>query len=96
MPDGHPLRSGTHAHVPNVLQLRRQDHLPDHEVHAHHAHDHAECQEQHRHDAFHLEDDALHGHERLQDVHGENDGHLLQAMRNENGRLFRSLLHLNL
>jgi len=51
---------------------------------------------QHGDDAFHLEDDAMHGHERLPNVLQYDDGENLQAMRNEDDWLFRSLLHHDL
>jgi len=96
MPNGNPLRSRSYAHDANVLQLRRQDHVPDHEVHAHDAHVQTEPEMQHRHDALHAQDHAVHGHERLPHVHGQIHGTFHETVRNENDRLFRSLLHHDL
>jgi len=41
MPNGNSLRSGAHAHVQDVLSMRGQDHLSDHEMHANDANVHA-------------------------------------------------------
>jgi len=70
MPNGNPHGRRSYAHVPNVLQLRRQNHLPIDEMHADDAHVHAQPEMQHRHDALYAQDHALHGHERLSNVHG--------------------------
>jgi hypothetical protein len=70
--------------------------VPDVEMHANDADVHAKPEMQHDDDAFYLENDAMHGDERLHDVHGKNDGTFLQTMRNENDRLLRPMLHHDL
>jgi len=43
--------------------------------------------------ALHAQNDAMHGNERNENVHGEIHGTFLHAMRYENGRLLLPQLH---